>query len=127
MIYRWANLPYFTSYFLQPTLCIYNSRDKYVRPYDKSTFVQELENNLMHDLAFDLEFSELEQLADDTIQVNLISEKASSVHKWEDTSNHFYLDFRHLTIFFFHFRGECLFRPYRSTGDVTDTKVWFIR
>jgi len=44
------------------------SRDKYVRPYDKSTFVQELENNLMHDLAFDLEFSELEQLADDTIQ-----------------------------------------------------------
>ena len=29
----------------------------------------------MHDLAFDLEFSELEQLADDTIQVNLISEK----------------------------------------------------
>ena len=37
----------------------------------------------MHDLAFDLEFSELEQLADDTIQVNLISEKTSSV-----TSSH---------------------------------------
>ena len=32
----------------------------------------------MHDLAFDLEFSELEQLADDTIQVNLISEKHTS-------------------------------------------------
>ena len=93
MIYRWAKLIvlplfyilffiteptlnvvlplFFTSYFLKPTLCISNSRDKYVRPYDKSTFVQELENNLMHDLAFDLEFSELEQLADDTIQVQL--------------------------------------------------------
>ena len=63
----------------------------------------------MHDLAFDLEFSELEQLADDTIQVNLISEKASSVHKWEDTSNHFYLDFRHLTIYFFFISEENVF------------------
>ena len=63
------------------SLCISNSRDKYVRPYDKSTFVQELENNLMHDLAFDLEFSELEQLADDTIQVNLISEKHTALNE----------------------------------------------
>ena len=55
----------------------------------------------MHDLAFDLEFSELEQLADDTIQVNLISEKASSVH--------FYLDFRHLTIYFFFISEENVF------------------
>lgn len=44
------------------------SRDKYVRPYDKSTFVQELEKNVISDLTFDIEFSELEQLADDTIQ-----------------------------------------------------------
>ena len=71
----YTTLCYFISHFLWPTLYIYNFRDKYVRPYDKSTFVQELENNLMHDLAFDLEFSELEQLADDTIQVNLISGK----------------------------------------------------
>lgn len=44
------------------------SRDKYVRPYDKATFIQELEMNVVHDLTFDIEFSELEQLAEDTIQ-----------------------------------------------------------
>ena len=50
-------------------MLLFNFRDKYVRPYDKSTFVQELEKNVISDLTFDIEFSELEQLADDTIQV----------------------------------------------------------
>lgn len=44
------------------------SRDKYIRPYDKATFLQELEMNVVHDLTFDIEFNELEQLASDTIQ-----------------------------------------------------------
>ena len=53
---------------------IFHFRDKYVRPYDKSTFVQELEKNVISDLTFDIEFSELEQLADDTIQVKIFFE-----------------------------------------------------
>ena len=44
------------------------SRDKYIRPYDKLTFIDELEMNVVHELTFDIEFSELEQLAADTIQ-----------------------------------------------------------
>lgn len=44
------------------------SKDKYVRPYDKSTFMNEMEMNVIHELSFDIEFSELVQLAVDTIQ-----------------------------------------------------------
>ena len=42
------------------------SRDKYIRPYEKTTFLREMEDvNL---ITFEAEFSELEQLAVDTIQ-----------------------------------------------------------
>ncbi len=45
------------------------SRDKYVRPYDKSSFVHELEKDLDHlEGSFQDEFSDLEKLAEDTIQ-----------------------------------------------------------
>ena len=42
------------------------SRDRYIRPYEKNTFLREMEDvNL---ITFEAEFSELEQLAVDTIQ-----------------------------------------------------------
>ena len=46
------------------------SRDKYIRPYEKSTLIQELEMNVIHDLTFDVEFSELEQLGKQKSQEN---------------------------------------------------------
>ncbi len=42
-------------------------RDKYVRPFDKSTFVSDLDGRL-DDHCFQAEFQDLEQLASDTIQ-----------------------------------------------------------
>ena len=48
------------------------SRDKYIRPYEKSTLIQELEMNVIHDLTFDVEFSELEQLGKQKISRELL-------------------------------------------------------
>ena len=45
------------------------SRDKYVRPYDKSSLLYQLEKDLDHlEGSFQDEFSDLEKLAEDTIQ-----------------------------------------------------------
>ena len=44
------------------------SRDKYVRPYDKSSLVQDLEKMDLDSASFEDEFADLEKLAEDTIQ-----------------------------------------------------------
>ena len=44
------------------------SRDKYVRPYDKSSLVQDLEKMDLDSASLEDEFADLEKLAEDTIQ-----------------------------------------------------------